>query len=148
MKDTTEVDADTDGVPRRILFAATTTLSNNPLPLLPHLVTFDDSDNDNDPSPDPPSADCGPLELELGPEVASTFEGFEIGDFAAATCFAASLSTFFKNGLGKFSSFAKSYSGEGWLLGTGVGSGLATVAAARLELLPDGFKCGCGSGFA
>jgi hypothetical protein len=84
----------------------------------------------------------------IGPDVASTFK---LDDDAAETAasFAAALSTLFKNGLGKFSSSAKSYSGEGWLLGTGIGGDLATVAAAaRLELLPDNRKCGCGSGFA
>ena len=80
------------------------------------------------------------------------FEGFELDDNATAVAVsfaAATLSTFFKNGLGKFSSSAKSYSGEGWHFGTGIGSNLATAAAAaRLEVLPDGLKCGCGSGFA
>lgn len=133
-----EVEDDVDGVPRRVLFAAATARSNNPL--LPRLFTFDD-----DPGADPPSANCGtfgPLELELG-----AVEGFEIDDTIAAFA-AAALSALFKNGLGKFSSSAKSYSGGGWLLGTGIGSDLAAAAAARLELLPDGRKCGCGSGFA
>jgi hypothetical protein len=126
-----------DGVPRQVLFAAATALNNNPL--LPRLSTFDD----DDPSPYPPSADCdvfGPLELELG-----TVEGLEIDDEVAAAFAPAASSTLFKNGLGKFSSSAKSYPGEGWLLGAGIGSALA--AAARLELLPDGRKCGCGSSF-
>jgi hypothetical protein len=136
----TEVEDDVDGVPRRVLLAAATALSNNPL--LPRLLTFDD--DDDDPGPDPPSIDCGPLELELGPEIGDTFEGFGIDDdaaAAAATFTAAALSTRFKKGLGRFSSSAKSYSGEGWLLGTGIGSDLAAAAAAaRFELLPDGRK--------
>jgi hypothetical protein len=137
---TAEVEDDVDGALRRVLFAAATALNNNPL--LPRLFPFDD---DDDPSPHPLSADCGPLELGFGPEAVSTFELDE-----AAASFAAAFSALFKNGLGKFSSFAKSYSGEGWLLGTGIGSDLATAAAAaaRLELLLDGRKCGCGSGFA
>ena len=93
------------------------------------------------------------MELELAPGDTSMFEGSELDDddaaAAAASFAAATLSTFLKNGLGKISSSAKSYSGEGWLLGTGIGSDLAPgPAASRLELLPDGLKCGCGSGFA
>ena len=88
--------------------------------LLPRLFTFDDDDD-----PGPLSIDWVPLELEFGPEVEDTFERFEIDDDAAATAaaFAAALSTLFKNGLGKIFSSAKSSSGEGWLLGTGVGRG-------------------------
>jgi hypothetical protein len=101
----TEVEDDADGVPRRVLFAAATALSNSPL--LPRLFTFADDDD-----PGPLSVDWVPLELEVG----DTFKGFEIDDDAAATAAAfaaAALSTLFKNGLGKFSSSAKSYSGEG-----------------------------------
>jgi len=86
------------GVPHRLLFAAATALNNNSL--LPRLFPFDD---DEDPSPDPPSVDCGPLKLELEEDAAAI----------AAAFAAAALSTLFKNGLGKFSSSAKSYSGEG-----------------------------------
>ena len=136
----TEVEDDIDGVPHRVLLAAATALSNSPL--FPRLFTFDD--DDDDPGPNPPSVDCGPLEPEFSPEVGDTFEGFEIEDDATATAAAfaaAALSILFKNGLGKFSSSAKSYSGEGWFLGTGIGSDLAAAAAAmRLELLPDGRK--------
>lgn len=90
------------------MFAAATAL-NNP-PLLPRLFTFDDDDDEGS-----LSVKCGPLELELDPELGGIFEGFELDNDAAATAaaFAAgALSTLFKNGLGKFSS-AKSYSGEG-----------------------------------
>ena len=86
--------------------------------------------------------------LEFDPKVGDTFKRFESDDDAAATAAAiatAALSTLFKNGLGKFSSSAKSYSGEGWILGIGIGRGMAAAAAAeRLGLLLDGFKCGCG----
>ena len=72
------------------------------------------------------------MELETGPEVGDTFEGFDIDDDTAA----AVLSTLFKIGLGKCSSSAKSYSGEEWFLGTGIGSDLTTNAAApRLDLM-------------
>ena len=76
------------------------------------------------------------------------FEGFELDDAAAAAeSFATTTLSTFKNGLGKISSSAKSYSGERWLLGTEIGGDLVTAAAARLELLPNGLKCRCGSGF-
>ena len=66
------------------------------------------------------------------------FEGFELNnDVAAAVFFTAATLSTFKNGLGKISSSVKAYSGEGWLLSTGISSGLVTAAAAaRLELLP------------
>jgi len=141
---TAEVEDDVEGVPRRVLFAAATALNNSPL--LPRLFPFDD---DDDPSPDPLSADCGPWELGFGLQVPRTFELDDDTTATAASLATAALSTRFRNGLGRFSSSAKSYSGEGWLLGTGIGRDLATVtAAARLELLLDGRKCGCGSGFA
>ena len=80
------------------------------------------------------------MELELDPELGGIFELDDDAAATAAAFAAAALSTLFKNGLGKFSS-AKSHSGEGSLLGTGIGSDLAAVAAAaRLELLPDGRK--------
>jgi hypothetical protein len=120
-----------------VLFAAATALSNNPLP--PRLFTFDNDDDE-----DSPSFECGTLEPELDPELRGMLGGFELDADAAAIAAAftaAALSTRFKNGLGKFSSSAKSYSGEGWLLGTGIGSDLAAAAAAaRLELLLDGRK--------
>jgi len=43
---------------------------------------------------------------------------------------AAALSTLFKDGLGEFSSSAKSYSGEGWSRGTGMSNELAAAAVA------------------
>jgi hypothetical protein len=55
------------------------------------------------------------LELEFGAEVENTFKRFNIDDNAAAT--AAALSTLFKNGLGKFSSFVNRTPGRmvpGW----------------------------------
>ena len=130
------------------MFAAETSLSNSPLP--PHLFTFDDDDDAG-----PLSVDWAPLELEFGPEVEKAQRSkahskeLKPTGVATAAAFAAALSTPFKNGLGKFSSSPQSHSGEGWLLGTGIGSDLAAaMATARLELLPDGLKCGCGSGFA
>lgn len=71
---------------------------------------------------------------------------------AAAAFVAADLSILFRKGLGRFSSSAKSYSGEGWFRGTGIGSGFtrtaaaAAAAAARFELLDDGRRCGWGRG--
>ena len=105
--------------PSPSIVGSATALNNNAL--LPCLFTFDDDDD-----PGPLSIDWVPLELEFGPEVEDAFERFEIDDDAAATAAAfaaAALSTLFKNGLGKISSSAKSSSGEGWLLGTGVGRG-------------------------
>jgi len=78
-------------------------------PLLPRLFTFDEDGEGS------LSVECGPLELELDPELGGIFKGCELDDDAAATAAAfadAALSTLFKNGLGKFSS-AKSYSGKG-----------------------------------
>jgi len=54
-------------------------------------------DDDGDSSPDPLSDDCGPLEFELGPEVAIPSAGFELDEETAATAasfaIAAALST-------------------------------------------------------
>jgi hypothetical protein len=71
-----------------------------------------------------------PLELEFNTEVRDTFGGLEMDGNAAA------LSTLFRDGQGKFSSSARSYSGEGRPRGTGIGNDLA-AAAERLELPPD-----------
>lgn len=108
---TTEVENNEAGFVCRMLFAAATTIGSNSL-----LLRFFIFDDDDDPSPDAPSADCGPSELEVGPEVAIPFEGFELDKDSAviAASFAATAasSALFENGLGEFSS-AKSYSGEG-----------------------------------
>lgn len=41
-----------------------------------------------------------------------------------------SLSTFFRKGLGRFSSSARSYFGAGWVLGAGTGTGITFVVVA------------------
>ena len=103
-------------------------LDNNPL--LSHLFTFDGSDTTTTEL----SPDCDPLELELGSEVTSLFEGFELNnDVAAAVSFTAATLSTFKNGLGKFSSSAKAYSGEGWLLSTRISSGLIVSVLKRCQ---------------
>jgi len=51
-----------------------------------------------------------------------------------------------RNGLGKFSSSVKSYSGEGCVRGTGICG--RVVARVMLPLLLDGRMCGWGNGFA
>ena len=103
-----------------------------------HLRQQRNCKSDDAPSPDPPSTNCGPWELGLGPEVTSTFEGFELDNNAASFAAVTSSTFFFKMDWASFL-HPRNHSGEGWLFGTRISSDLATAAAtARLELLPNG----------
>ena len=117
------------GLSFRVLLAAATARRVNPL--LPRRFAF--------------------IELvgtRLDEDGAEGMEDVELMGVALVVAFlaAAVRSIRLRNGLGRFSSSVKSYSGEGCVRGTGICG--SVVARVMLPLLLDGRKCGWGNGFA